>query len=172
MGWELEKRLKKEGTHVYLWLIHADVWQKLTQYCYVVILQLKNKIIKIRQKSSYGYPSVFPLNPRLNYSMLFPAIKCICIWVGSYRTFFSYHGGSQVKQKDYQSERVISSYISKSTMVFFILRQVTLPLCACALLNEIMNMKIQIILKVFCEQNPPSLGPMCWAMKKQAISYC
>ena len=31
----------KEGTQVYLWLIHGDVWHKLTQYCKTIILQLK-----------------------------------------------------------------------------------------------------------------------------------
>ena len=29
------------GTHVYLWPIHVDVWQKPSQYCKVIILQLK-----------------------------------------------------------------------------------------------------------------------------------
>ena len=29
------------GTHVYLWLIHVNVWQKPLQYCKVVSLQLK-----------------------------------------------------------------------------------------------------------------------------------
>ena len=29
------------GTHVYLWPIHADVWQRPSQYCKVIILQLK-----------------------------------------------------------------------------------------------------------------------------------
>ena len=28
MGWEVGGRFKKEGTYVYLWLIHGDVWQK------------------------------------------------------------------------------------------------------------------------------------------------
>ena len=32
-----------KGTHVYLWLTHVDVWQKKSQYCKVIILQLKNK---------------------------------------------------------------------------------------------------------------------------------
>ena len=27
--------------YVYLWLIHVDVWQKPTQYCKAIILQLK-----------------------------------------------------------------------------------------------------------------------------------
>ena len=31
---------------VYLWPVHADVWQKLTQYCEAIIFQLKNKIKK------------------------------------------------------------------------------------------------------------------------------
>ena len=33
--------LKREGTWVRPWLIHADVWQKLTQYGKAIILQLK-----------------------------------------------------------------------------------------------------------------------------------
>ena len=42
-GWEGVRggRFKREGTYVYLWLIHADVWQKPTQYCKAIILQLK-----------------------------------------------------------------------------------------------------------------------------------
>ena len=34
-------RLKREGTHGWLWLIHPDVWQKPAQYWEAVILQLK-----------------------------------------------------------------------------------------------------------------------------------
>ena len=30
MGREMGVRLKREGTYVYLWLIHDDVWQKPT----------------------------------------------------------------------------------------------------------------------------------------------
>ena len=33
-------------TYIYLWLIHADVWQKPTQYCKVIILQLKINFLK------------------------------------------------------------------------------------------------------------------------------
>ena len=51
MGWEVGGRFKREGTYVCLWLIHADVWQKLTQYYKAIILQLKiNKILR-RQAS-------------------------------------------------------------------------------------------------------------------------
>ena len=34
-------------TCVYLWLIHADVWQRATQYCKAIIPQLKKKKAKI-----------------------------------------------------------------------------------------------------------------------------
>ena len=34
-------RFKKEGTYVYMWLIHVDIWQKPVQYYKAVILQLK-----------------------------------------------------------------------------------------------------------------------------------
>ena len=38
-----ERGLQEEGTHVYLWLLHVDVWQKPIQYCKAIILQLKKK---------------------------------------------------------------------------------------------------------------------------------
>jgi len=37
---------KREGIRVYLWLIHAVVWQKLIQHCKAIILQLKIKLKK------------------------------------------------------------------------------------------------------------------------------
>ena len=43
MGWEVGGRFKREGTYVYLWLIHVDVWHKPTQYCKAIIFQLKKK---------------------------------------------------------------------------------------------------------------------------------
>ena len=42
MGWSLRGRFKREGTYVYLWLIHIVVWQKPT-HCIAFILQLKKK---------------------------------------------------------------------------------------------------------------------------------
>ena len=41
MGRKVGGKFKREGTYVYLWLIHADVWQKPTQYCKAIILQLQ-----------------------------------------------------------------------------------------------------------------------------------
>ena len=41
-------RFKREGTYVYLWLIHAYVWQEPTQYCKTIILRLK--IDKLKDK--------------------------------------------------------------------------------------------------------------------------
>ena len=32
-AWEVGGRFKREGLYVHLWLTHADVWQKPTQYC-------------------------------------------------------------------------------------------------------------------------------------------
>ena len=32
-------RDKREGTCVYLWLTHVDVWQEPAQYCKAIILQ-------------------------------------------------------------------------------------------------------------------------------------
>ena len=47
VGWEVGGRFKREGTYAYLWLIHVDVWQKPTQYCKAIILQLKIDFLKI-----------------------------------------------------------------------------------------------------------------------------
>ena len=41
MGWEVGRRFKREGTDVYQWLIHVAAWQKPTQCCKAIILQLK-----------------------------------------------------------------------------------------------------------------------------------
>ena len=40
-------RFKREGTYVYVWLIHIEVWQKTAKFCKAIILQWKiNKYIK------------------------------------------------------------------------------------------------------------------------------
>ena len=39
MGRKAGGMFKREGTNVYLWLIHVDVWQKPTQFCKAIILQ-------------------------------------------------------------------------------------------------------------------------------------
>ena len=39
--------LKRDGTYVYQWLVHVDIWQKPTQDRKAIILELKiNKLIK------------------------------------------------------------------------------------------------------------------------------
>ena len=40
---EMGRWFKKEGTYVYLWLIHVDIWHKPTNFCKAIILQLKNR---------------------------------------------------------------------------------------------------------------------------------
>ena len=45
MGSKVGGRFKREGTYVYLWLIHVDVWQKPTQHCKAVKKKKKKKII-------------------------------------------------------------------------------------------------------------------------------
>ena len=37
----MKRRFKTEWTYIYLWLVHVNVWQKPTQYCKAIILQLK-----------------------------------------------------------------------------------------------------------------------------------
>ena len=40
MGWEVGRRLDREGASIYLWLIHLDVQQKPTQHSKAIILQI------------------------------------------------------------------------------------------------------------------------------------
>ena len=53
MGWEVGRRFTREGTHVYLWLIHADVWRKPTKYCKAIILQLKISTLKKKEINDF-----------------------------------------------------------------------------------------------------------------------
>ena len=52
MGREMGGRFKREGIFVYLWLIHVEVWQKITKFCKPIILQLKKLIKKKKNQSS------------------------------------------------------------------------------------------------------------------------
>ena len=54
MGWEVGASFKREGTHVYPWLIHVAVWQKPTQYCKAIILQLKMNKLENNKKHLYS----------------------------------------------------------------------------------------------------------------------
>ena len=54
------------GIYVYLWLIYVDLWQKPTQYCKVLILQLKiNKFLKIKEACAGN--AEHQLKPTTNY---------------------------------------------------------------------------------------------------------
>ena len=39
LGREVGGRFKREGTYVYLWLIHVEFWQKTTKFCKPIIRQ-------------------------------------------------------------------------------------------------------------------------------------
>ena len=49
--WEVERRYRREGTQVYLWLIQVVVWQKPVQYCEAIILQLTIFFKKSHEKT-------------------------------------------------------------------------------------------------------------------------
>ena len=60
MGWKVGGTFTREGIYVYLWLIHVDVWQKPTQYCKAVILQIKlNTFLLKRGKEGKKRDKVF-----------------------------------------------------------------------------------------------------------------
>ena len=48
------KEVQEEGTYVYLWLFHVDVWQKSNQFCKVIILKLNKLKKKERNRFELG----------------------------------------------------------------------------------------------------------------------
>ena len=65
MGWggRWERGSRGSGHNVYLWLIHVHVWQKLTQFCKPIILQLKKKIGVTNKKESTSQGRGHRFNP-------------------------------------------------------------------------------------------------------------
>ena len=57
MGREVGGRFKREGTYTHLLLIHVDVWEKPTQYCKAIILQLKINKFNLKIVTSQIYQS-------------------------------------------------------------------------------------------------------------------
>ena len=58
---EVRGRFKREGTYIYLRLIHVNVWEKPIQYYKTIILQLIIIIIKtdhLGKRSSGGEPQI------------------------------------------------------------------------------------------------------------------
>ena len=60
MGREVGGRFKREGTQVYLWLIHADVWQKST-HTQINKLYLKKDVVCFIQYNTNINPSGVPI---------------------------------------------------------------------------------------------------------------
>ena len=56
----VERSFKKEGTHVYLWLIHVFIWQKAVKFFKAIVHQFKNKLKKKHGESvSFSYNCIF-----------------------------------------------------------------------------------------------------------------
>ena len=47
-----ERGFRIGGTHVHLWLIDVNIWQKPPQYCKVIILQLNKLILKNKKETN------------------------------------------------------------------------------------------------------------------------
>ena len=63
--------LRREGTYVYLWLIHVDVRQRPIQYCKAIVLQLKKKKKKITKELQFSYALSPRPCPTLKFSWTF-----------------------------------------------------------------------------------------------------
>ena len=52
VGWGGRWERGSKGIYVYLWLIHAEIWQKTIQFCKAIILQCK-KLINLKKCQSH-----------------------------------------------------------------------------------------------------------------------
>ena len=71
---------------VYLWLIHVDVWQKPTQYCKAIILQLK---INLKRAVIFSYLSLDDNFNYFNYQIATALFDFILFLSGKERFFIS-----------------------------------------------------------------------------------
>lgn len=61
-GWEVGGRFKRDGTYVYLKLIHVEVWHIPTQHRKAIILRLKiNKLNKTKESQLIPEPNCLAL---------------------------------------------------------------------------------------------------------------
>jgi len=82
------------GTHLHLWLIHVNVWQKPPQYCKLISLQLNKLIYKtfLNSPPAPDYLCVYVYKcvscPRLFYVCMYisayPAPDYLCVYVYKY----------------------------------------------------------------------------------------
>ena len=71
MGWEVGGRFQGEGTKMYTYgLIHIDVWQKPTQYCKAIILQLKINKLKNKNKTKNIMFGMFKSHSKVKFEKL------------------------------------------------------------------------------------------------------
>ena len=73
VGWSsgMGGKVKREGTYVYLWLIHVGVWQKAIQQYKAITLQLKINF------KNYICKKEFPICLRLNNIPLYVQPHCV-----------------------------------------------------------------------------------------------
>ena len=97
VGWGAGGGFKREGIHVYLWLIHIIVQQKPT-HCKEIILQLK-----VNLKNTYIYQIIMLYT--LNILQLYLPIlsqKILCLLVTIHDIWFIYVGVYKGKRKTLQ----------------------------------------------------------------------
>ena len=71
-GWGGRREGGSEGgAYIYLWLIHADIWQKPTQYCYT------NKAIILQSKIKWAIPNTRTHTQRMTCRFL---TEWLCTW--------------------------------------------------------------------------------------------
>ena len=83
------ERFNRDGVYVYLWLIHAGVWQKPTQHCKAIIFQLAiNKYIFLKFPRSSWWTSDVQFENHLSSISSTRNILCFLWWSTCIRGYF------------------------------------------------------------------------------------
>ena len=72
------ERFEREGTYVYLWLIHVDVWQKPSQHCKAIILKLRKETKKKTLLIAPGFVTAIDMDIACPFLHFYP---CPHWWV-------------------------------------------------------------------------------------------
>ena len=121
MGRAVGGRFKREGTYVYLWLIHVDVWRKPTQHCKASVLQLKKNFflkpeVRILHTQHLGHAvSHWGTGGQRGNKETREAGAACC--AKSYNSFVSVLGRHSLVSSASIHERVVGKNIRPSTVI-------------------------------------------------------
>ena len=111
------EKFKRKGTHVYVWLIHLVVWQKPTQHCEAIILQLKKNLfclkINMHEILTHNHGKMF------NFSWKFPSSLSLNLNYHKEKKFFFLLTAFWIKEKA-KVKKQLFNFLRHEISMFFL----------------------------------------------------